>query len=86
MCMIDLADTPVTMLKSKMTTARKLHKCAECQRVIESGERYMVERFVSDGRAYTHKTCKHCLVVRDWIMAECGGWIFGDVEEDLGNL
>lgn len=83
MCMIDFADEPVTMLAKKMQTALKLHKCAECRRLIEPGERYMVERFVTDGTVVRHKTCKHCLVVREWLMAECGGWVFGDVEEDL---
>lgn len=83
MCMIDVADESVTMLASHIRTAMKPHKCAECWRTIEPGERYTIERFVSDGRVDTHKTCRHCIVVRDWLCAECGGWVYGDVEEDL---
>lgn len=83
MCMFDNCDGTVTMLSEAIPTARKAHKCRECGRAIESGEKYHVERFVFDGELTTHKTCAHCMVARCWLHDECGGYVFGGVEEDL---
>lgn len=83
MCMLDDADGMVTIIDGgSYVTARKPHKCAECRRTIEAGERYHRESFVFDGRFQCHKTCAHCMVVRDFLQDECGGWLYGDVEED----
>lgn len=81
--MIDDADGRVTMLSDRWQVARKTHICHECKREIEPGEQYRNERFKWDGAVSTHKTCRHCMAVRDWLMGECGGWIYGYVEEDL---
>lgn len=83
MCMIDSANERVTMLAKTARRAQKNHKCDECYRMIEPVERYLEERFVDDGMIFTHKTCRHCQVVRDWLLAECSGWVFGSVKEDL---
>lgn len=83
MCMLDYADGQVTMLSEATPKARKAHKCRECARVIEPGERYHVDRYIWEGRLETHRTCAHCMVARQWLGAECGGWLFGDVEEDI---
>jgi hypothetical protein len=83
MCMIDDAEGPVTMLSTAAPRARKQHKCAECARRIEPGESYSVERFLFDGSLTTHKTCSHCLVARGWLYDECGGFMYGSVEEDI---
>lgn len=83
MCMLDDADGRVTIINEGCyVTARKPHKCAECRRTIDAGERYHRESFVFDGRFQAHKTCAHCMVVRDFLSEECGGWLYGDVEED----
>lgn len=82
MCAYDDSD-PVTMLGESNPKARKPHKCAECGRTIEPGETYRLERFVFDGKMSAHKTCSHCLAARNWLGAECGGWIFGGVANDL---
>jgi hypothetical protein len=63
--------------------AKAAHRCAECGRVIEPGERYLRERYVWDGKFTVHKTCAHCEVARDWLAQECGGWLYGGVEEDI---
>lgn len=83
MCMIDGSDDRVNLLAEDWRTARKDHKCGECARVIPKGELYLVERWVYDGSATTHKTCRHCHRVRAWLGNECGGWIYGSVREDI---
>ena len=83
MCMIDNTDGMVTELHSETRKAVKEHKCSECRRLIGKGELYLHEGYVWDGKKHTHKTCRHCQVVRDWLSAECGGWCYGSVEEDI---
>lgn len=86
MCMIDDADGNVTNLgPGRYVTARSTHKCAECARRIDPGEQYHRETFVFDGRFTLHKTCAHCMVVRQWLQDECGGWCYGSVEEDAAD-
>lgn len=85
MCMMDWCDDTVTMLSTSDPKARKAHKCAECGREIAVGEQYHVDRYVFEGRMTAHKTCAHCMVARDWLQKECGGWLFGSVEEDIGE-
>lgn len=83
MCMIDDCDERVTMVSSGDVTARREHKCDECYRVIRHGERYRRDAFVSEGEFHHHKTCGHCMVARQWLSDECGGWMYGGVEEDV---
>ena len=83
MCMFNDGDGAVTMLSEADPVARKDHKCRECGRVIERGERYHVDRFVWEGKLDAHKTCAHCMVAREWLRQECGGYLFGGVEEDI---
>lgn len=83
MCMIDDSDGPVTILgEPGWMKARKEHKCRECFRFIETGERYYREVYVFDGDFTTHRTCEHCKVVREWLVDECGGFLYGGIEED----
>lgn len=83
MCMINEEYDNVTMLGEAAPVARQEHKCRECFRVILAGERYHVDRFVWEGSLDTFKTCAHCMVARDWLGDECGGWLFSSVEEDI---
>ena len=83
MCMIDDGDGYVTMLSQADPVARKAHQCKECWREIAPGERYRVERFVFEGAMSVHKVCTHCQVGREWLSAECGGWTYGGIAEDI---
>lgn len=83
MCMIENADGTCLVLSDRNYKARKTHKCAECGRVIGIGETYRVERLVFYNEASTHKTCPHCVIVRDWLNGECGGFLYGGIEEDI---
>jgi hypothetical protein len=81
--MIDDIDERVLVLHERHRTARKEHKCGECRRVIHPGESYMVERYISDHRAESHKTCQHCQVAREWLLHECHGFMYGFIGEDI---
>lgn len=83
MCMIDDSDGRVIVLHEELRTARKTHRCYECGREIMPGERYHHEATLYEGRKDTVKTCRHCLVVRAWLQAECGGWLYGGISEDI---
>lgn len=83
--MIDDSDGCVTLLGTAHHVARKPHKCSECYRMIEPGERYLRERHVFEREASTHRTCSHCQIVRQWLDAECGGWLYGSVGEDISE-
>lgn len=83
MCMIDNGDGVVTMLSEANPRARIAHRCKECGRTIEPGEQYHADRFIWDGKLHNHKTCAHCMVARGWLWNECGGWLYGAVEEDI---
>lgn len=74
---------PVVVLHDRKRRARKWHRCDECVRPIAPGEVYCAERYVSDGNAYSHKTCAHCRRVRDWLMRECGGFMYSHVTQDI---
>lgn len=84
MCMIYGAETVTPIAEGRYVVAHKTHKCAECRREISAGEKYHTECFIDCNRAFvTHKTCAHCMVARDWLSAECGGWMYDMVLEDL---
>ena len=85
MCRIDHSDDFATILHERQYRARKPHVCMECRRSILPGSSYMVERLISDGNASTHKTCLDCWEYRDWLLMECGGFIYGQVLEDFGD-
>ena len=41
-------------------TARIEHECEECQRIIEPGERYVLQKDALDGTVTQMKMCRHC--------------------------
>lgn len=86
MCMIDDCD-PSDVWNALWPVALKSHRCGECGREIESGERYERVTSLHDGTWDTFKTCDHCQAARKWLMLVCGGWVHDRVGEDLrGHL
>jgi hypothetical protein len=82
MCMADDADRS-TPLGELYPRARKPHRCGECFRTIEPGERYTIHKTLFDGRVDVYKLCAHCDVARAWLGDNCGGWLYGGVWEDI---
>lgn len=83
MCMADSADGYCTTINQAWRKAAKKHRCSECRRQILPGEGYRYEFTRFDGEVSQHHTCEHCLVARQWLMENCGGWLYGGVEEDI---
>jgi hypothetical protein len=81
--MVDGADEMVKVLSERTPKAKKIHHCTECSRAIEPGERYLMERCVFDDEMCIYKTCSHCQIAREWLIAECGGWLYQGVHEDI---
>ena len=65
-------------------TARKPHRCYECGRRIEAGEKYSRVWGIWDGRMDTHGTCSHCCALRDYVKSHvpCFCWAYGDMRNE----
>lgn len=85
MCMVDDGEG-WKVFRSEWRTARKQHACYDCGRKIEPGERYYFATGISndDWRRWdTYRECAHCQYAAKWLLAECGGYLFGGILEDL---
>lgn len=83
MCMIDCTDEFVEVIRAEHRKARTIHKCSECRRDIQPGEQYLSEFYTFEGEGRPHKTCLHCEVVREWLLRECGGFVYEAIAEDI---
>lgn len=81
--MYDYADDSYALTRYKVVKARKQHRCDECRRLIERGERYESFWGLYDSNWYNAKTCAHCLAARRWLAIECSGWLWELVSDDL---
>ena len=61
--------------------ARKEHRCYECNKIIEYGERYQNIRGLWDHRWYEYKTCTTCDDLRDELKYDGELAPFGDLQE-----
>jgi hypothetical protein len=71
-------------------TARKVHRCCECDEIIAPGQRYRYDVCKWDRQMSDWRTCLPCENLRDWLMQQmkdgkadetsyvddCGAWIF----------
>jgi hypothetical protein len=63
---------------------RKVHKCYECDRIIQIGDRYQYYKILYDGRFDTFKTCDDCAKLRDWLNKRTDCCIaFGELTTEL---
>lgn len=65
-------------------TARKTHRCYECNGEIRPGERYERVAGKWDGRFDTFLTCERCFDIRQWVTnnVPCVCWAHGNIRED----
>lgn len=82
MCNTDY-DPPELYEEVVVRSARKEHRCSECGRTIETGESYLYVFGVWQGSPNQYKVCRHCNVAKCWLVAECGGFLFEGIEEDI---
>lgn len=76
------ADGYSAILSDKVRTARKTHRCRECNRPIQPGEKYRVEKTLFDGSVGTVKTCMDCNSIRTHL---CEYYYYGEVRELVRN-
>ena len=73
----------------KRPTARKPHRCDECRRTIEPGEKYERTAAVWEGDFFTNVACAHCAVARRAV-AEVDSWywesFYGGLREWLSEI
>ena len=69
----------------RILTARKPHRCEECRRAIQPGERYeycagMWQR----GTVERFKVCSRCLALREYVKeaVPCLCWAYGNIIDD----
>lgn len=82
-CAIDSCDNYMDgpeVYRAEERTATKEHRCGECRRTIEKGERLTVETGLWDGAWYTHKTCVDCLSIRTTFFCT---WIYETLFDEL---
>lgn len=82
MCRVDGVDRSEVYVESSHR-ARKEHRCEECRRTIMPSEVYRRVFAVTEGDASSMKVCGHCVVAMDWLVRNCGGYIYGEVREDI---
>jgi hypothetical protein len=84
MCMADDAERYNPFHSYEGRAVRDYH-CDECGRIIAAGERYERASGVLGGYDSwdVWRTCWHCVWAREWLTAQCGGWCFTGVYEDL---
>lgn len=83
MCMIDDDWSSAEFYRQSTHTARQPHRCGECYRVIQPGERYLVATGRQNGEFWTAKQCAHCMRAAELLTEHCRGFLFGGVQEDL---
>lgn len=82
MCRVEDADRAV-IETTEERRARTVHKCTECHRIINRGERYEYSHALHGGRWDTYRTCAHCCAARLWLERECHGYVYTEVLEEL---
>lgn len=65
----------------RVVKAAKEHRCEECREPIAKGARHEVTSGRWSGSFSTHRTCLSCVEIRNHF--QCGGWIIGQVWDDL---
>jgi hypothetical protein len=69
-------------------TARKRHRCCECNQIIHAGERYSYISGIWEGKASSFKTCRLCGLMREVIqhIEADEGCDWSESSPSLGNL
>jgi hypothetical protein len=75
---------PPEFYSPRIVIASKQHKCDECARAIQPGERYEYVVGKWDGRFDRFKTCARCLDLKEYVMATvpCLCWAHGNIIDD----
>jgi hypothetical protein len=76
---------PYEFSEMRWPKARKEHKCGECGRTIQSGEKYQSFRGKCDGDFYHEITCHQCAEIRE--VFSCEAWpMWGELWNDAREV
>ncbi len=79
---VDLIEESVDFSTTETRTARKPHRCYECKRGIQPGEKYEHVIGKYDGKFSIYDTCALCVEIRDAFT--CGNaWYYGQLWEEM---
>ncbi len=81
MCNIDY-DMP-DLYSQSYRIAKKRHVCYECARFIEPKEKYSYVFAIYGKENSSYKTCYHCFMGQEWLLKTCGGFLHGNLEEEI---
>lgn len=81
-------DEPPSLYRRELRTARKEHRCHECHRKIQPGERYERVFGIWSGDTDVFNTCPHCLALRDHVDAHipCFCWNHGNMLDEAESV
>lgn len=82
--MCDCDCYPPEFLTVVYRVAKKPHRCGECLRKIQPGERYQVASGKWDGDFDFHKTCPDCVEFIQKAQIDC--YCFGQLFEDANEM
>jgi len=85
MCLVDEGEG-WDFYRDEWRRCAKPFLCYECSRDVERGERYFYAAGVLAGESRwdVYKLCEQCRAIAcQWLMGQCGGWLYGGVWEDL---
>jgi len=83
LCSCEIDYDPAEFWLDEWHTARKVHRCAECNHHIRPGDRYWYARGKWDGRFEAFHVCVTCKAIGDDLA--CGGWWMGGLYEMLNE-
>lgn len=73
MCAIEDCE-PWKVCRQENRRARKQHRCTECGRTIQTGERYSCITGLAEDHWQRFRICNHCLAAGRWLDIMCSGW------------
>lgn len=79
---MDIDGHAVKCLCDKWQKAKKQHRCCECYRTIQPGEKYKIEVNKYDDGLDSFKTCIDCMSVRSAMFCD---FLYGEIWEAVGE-
>lgn len=82
MCRIEDSEMS-DLIVTSYPRAAKNHACFECRQAISKGDVHLHSKSLYDGHWSSARLCQRCEAAAKWLTRECGGYIFGEIEEEL---
>jgi len=77
------ADEICDFWETKIKTARRIHRCGECDKDIQPKHKYESQAYVFDGAFHHEKRCLICAEIRDAFLEEGCAYCPGDMWSEI---